>query len=66
MVYSEHHETINFGLVVHGGSGTYSGLTEASTKTYKKGIDTALEAGYRILEKGGTSLDAVTAAVTIL
>ena len=66
MVHSAHHETINFGLVVHGGSGTYSGLTEASTKTYKKGIDTALEAGYRILEKGGTSLDAVTAAVTIL
>ncbi len=57
---------INFGLVVHGGSGTYSGLTKESTKTYKKGIDTALEAGYRILEKGGTSLDAVTAAVTIL
>jgi len=66
IVHSTHHEMNNFGLVIHGGSGTYSGLTETSTKAYKKGIDTALEAGYRILKKGGTSLDAVTAAVIIL
>ena len=66
MVSSAHHDIVNFGLVVHGGSGTYSGLTKARAKAYKEGIDAALVTGYKILEKGGTSLDAVTTVVTIL
>ena len=66
MVSSAHHDIVNFGLVVHGGSGMYSGLTKARAKAYKEGIDAALVTGYKILEKGGTSLDAVTTVVTIL
>ncbi len=56
----------NFGLIVHGGAGSFSGLDEETLNSYKAGINQALEAGYEVLEKGGTSLDAVTSAVVIL
>ena len=51
MVSSAHHDIVNFGLVVHGGSGMYSGLTKARAKAYKEGIDATLVTGYKILEK---------------
>ncbi|MBK49415.1 MAG: beta-aspartyl-peptidase [Chloroflexi bacterium] len=56
----------NFGLIVHGGAGSFSGLDENTLNSYKSGIDKALSAGYEVLEQGGTSLDAVTSAVIIL
>ena len=59
-------EVNNFGLIVHGGAGSFSGLDENTLNSYKSGINKALEAGYEVLEKGGTSLDAVTSAVIIL
>ena len=56
----------NFGLIVHGGAGSFSGLDEETLNSYKSGINQALDAGYKVLENGGTSLDAVTSAVIIL
>ena len=56
----------NFGLIVHGGAGSFSGLDENTLNSYKSGIDQALAAGYEVLEQGGSSLDAVTSAVIIL
>ena len=53
----------NFGLIVHGGAGSFSGLDENTLNSYKSGIDQALAAGYEVLEQGGSSLDAVTSAV---
>lgn len=55
-------------LVVHGGAGTIlkSRMTDEKEKLYKIGLEQALQAGYRILEKGGTALDAVETAVKIL
>ncbi len=41
-------------------------MTTALQQEYEKGLQDALEAGYAILEKGGSSLDAVEAAVVIL
>jgi beta-aspartyl-peptidase (threonine type) len=41
-------------------------LTEAQQTRYKAGISKALTAGYAILKKGGSSLDAVSAAIQIL
>jgi beta-aspartyl-peptidase (threonine type) len=57
-----------FGLALHGGAGTLprsemGGDVEAR---YRSGLALALAAGYAILEDGGTSLDAVTAAVVVL
>lgn len=57
-----------FGIAVHGGAGTLrkSKMTSAMEKTYRRGLSEAIEAGYIILEKKGSALDAVEAAVRTL
>ncbi len=55
-------------LVIHGGAGNISrqNMTAEKEKAYQEGLNAALTAGYAILEKGGTSLDAVEAAVRVM
>ena len=55
-------------LVIHGGAGVIDPLqmTPEREAGYRAGLTAALEAGYAVLEHGGTSLDAVTAAVRML
>ncbi len=55
-------------MVVHGGAGTItrSELTAGKEEAYRAGLETALHTGYAILAKGGSSLDAVTAAIRTL
>ncbi|RYY66119.1 MAG: isoaspartyl peptidase/L-asparaginase [Chitinophagaceae bacterium] len=55
-----------FALAVHGGAGPDSDFIRKNTQGYKKGLDDALNAGYAVLEKGGSALDAVEAAVRSL
>jgi len=52
-------------LVIHGGAGVIerSKMTPAKEASYRSGLESALDAGYVILERGGSSLDAVSAAV---
>jgi L-asparaginase / beta-aspartyl-peptidase len=52
-------------LVIHGGAGVIepARMTPARAASYRAGLAAALDAGYSVLEGGGTSLDAVTAAV---
>jgi len=58
----------NFSIAIHGGAGTLvKGLmTSELEASYKKALDVALEAGYDILKKGGSSLDAVETSVKLL
>ncbi|MFC5271425.1 isoaspartyl peptidase/L-asparaginase family protein [Adhaeribacter terreus] len=55
-------------LVIHGGAGNISkqNLTPEKEKAYQEGLNAALTAGYAVLEKGGTSLDAVEAAIRVM
>jgi beta-aspartyl-peptidase (threonine type) len=55
-------------LVVHGGAGTIlkSQMTAEMEKRYTDGLKRALETGYAVLTRGGTSIEAVEAAVKIL
>ena len=55
-------------LAIHGGAGTIlqSMLTPELEIRYQKGLQEALDAGYKVLESGGQSLDAVVAAITVL
>ena len=55
-------------LAIHGGAGTIlkEDLTPELEIAYKKGLEDALTAGYKILEDGGTSTDAVEAAIVVL
>ena len=65
-VLESNEEVSNFGIVIHGGAGSFSGLDEEAINSYETGINEALSAGYKILEQGGSSLDAVTSAIVIL
>ena len=61
-------ETKKFGLVIHGGAGTIerSNMTPEKEREYRAGLERALTAGYEILKRGGSSLDATEAAVRVL
>lgn len=57
-----------FSMVIHGGAGTLiKGLmTPQLEAQYTLALQQALDAGYDCLSEGGTALDAVTKAVTLL
>ncbi len=57
-----------FVLVIHGGAGTIlkKNMTPEKEKAYQQALEQALQAGYAILNKGGTALDAVEAAVRVM
>jgi beta-aspartyl-peptidase (threonine type) len=60
--------TSPIGLVIHGGSGTITRENLSSTKeqALRAKLSQAIEAGYSIIEGGGTSLQAVTTSIVIL
>jgi L-asparaginase / beta-aspartyl-peptidase len=60
--------THKISLAIHGGAGTIlrSTMTPALQLEYESGLQVALDAGYSILAAGGSSLDAVEAAVASL
>jgi len=55
-------------LAIHGGAGTIlrSAMTPELELEYRGGLNAALKAGWQILERGGSSLDAVEVAVVSL
>jgi beta-aspartyl-peptidase (threonine type) len=57
-----------YGIAIHGGAGTIlrSLMTPEKEAQYILGLQQAIEAGNAIIEKGGTSIDAVEAAVVSL
>lgn len=57
-----------FAFAIHGGAGTIdrSTLTPERERAYRAGLERSLKAGYEVLKKGGSSLDAVEAAVRLL
>lgn len=61
-------EIKKFGIAIHGGAGTIerSNMTPEREREYRAGLQRALTAGYEILKRGGSSLDAAEAAVRAL
>ena len=55
-------------IVIHGGAGTIlkENMTPEREASYRAKLTEALETGYGILKKGGTSLDAVEASIRVL
>ncbi|MBU6211773.1 MAG: isoaspartyl peptidase/L-asparaginase [Gammaproteobacteria bacterium] len=55
-------------IAIHGGAGVIAReqLGPDDGASYRAGLAEALDAGYAVLERGGSSLDAVTTAVRIL
>jgi beta-aspartyl-peptidase (threonine type) len=57
-----------FAIVIHGGAGVMpaSELTPDKEAAYRQGLNAAMDAGYAVLENGGSSLDAVIAAIHLM
>jgi beta-aspartyl-peptidase (threonine type) len=57
-----------FAIVIHGGAGGIKReyFTEEQIKAYEEKLQEALDAGYKILENGGISLDAIQAAINVM
>lgn len=57
-----------YSLVIHGGAGTIlqSSMTPEKEAAYRKALQEALDAGYALLERKGSAIDAVRAAVVSL
>jgi L-asparaginase / beta-aspartyl-peptidase len=57
-----------FAIAIHGGAGLIhrSHMTAEREAAHRAGLAAALDAGYEVLKRGGTSLDAVTTSVRIL
>jgi len=53
-------------IVLHGGAGWFANLSGDQQSAIKDKMKEAMDAGYSILEAGGTSGDAVIASITIL
>ncbi|RPE75472.1 isoaspartyl peptidase/L-asparaginase family protein [Vulcaniibacterium tengchongense] len=55
-------------LVIHGGAGFVpkDAIGEADRRAYHAALERALDAGHAVLQRGGSALDAVTAAVVVL
>ena len=58
----------NFGIAIHGGAGTIlkASMTYEKEIAYKSALQNALDAGYDLLEKGSSSIEAVEKSVSIL
>lgn len=58
----------NFALVIHGGAGVIlkENMSPGLEEKYLKGLQDALQAGYNILSGGGTSGEAVVAAIKVM
>lgn len=57
-----------YGIAIHGGAGTIlrSNMTAEKEENYKAALQHALDLGYRCLEQGGTSVEAVRITVMSL
>lgn len=57
-----------FAIAIHGGAGTIlkENFTSETEKEYYNKLQEAIDAGYSILEKGGTSINAVEAAINVM
>ena len=61
-------ESVEFSIAIHGGAGTITrkNMTQGKENAYRSKLKETLNVGYSILNKGGTSLDAVEATIRIM
>src|SRR2546421_219075 len=61
-------EPRRYTIAIHGGAGAVprAMLSQLREQRYRAGLEAALDAGFTLLERGGSALDAVAAAVHLL
>lgn len=65
---AEKNRRTTIALVIHGGAGTIrkENMSAEREKAYHAALKQALDTGYAVLARGGSSIDAVIAAVTLM
>lgn len=65
---AQHPQARHWAIVVHGGAGDISraALSPERDKAYRASLGQAIKAGAAVLDRGGSSLDAVEAAIRVL
>ena len=68
LFYSCNSDKVEFAIVIHGGAGTIlkKNMSDEMELAYKLKLEEAINAGYNILEKNGSSKDAVEETIKIL
>jgi beta-aspartyl-peptidase (threonine type) len=66
--FSQNNSMENFAIVIHGGAGTIlkDSMSPQLEQQYIAKLNEALKAGYDVLAKGGTSMDAVVASIKVM
>ena len=59
-------ESKDVSIVIHGGAGWFSSMTEEEMEGIESALNNAADLGYELMLKGGTSLDAVEKAIVTL
>ena len=64
----ENSREIHFAIVIHGGAGTIlkKNMSEKMELAYNQKLKEALNIGYKILDEGGSSIDAVESTIKVL
>jgi beta-aspartyl-peptidase (threonine type) len=68
MPQTQKNEKPAFALAIHGGAGTIrkENMSPERQQAYHEALKQALNAGYAVLEKGGSSMDAVIASISLM
>lgn len=68
VVWSICSQAADFAIAIHGGAGTITraNLNEQQEARYHAKLKQALDAGYQVLEQGGSSTDAIITAINIM
>ena len=68
LFYSCETKDVEYAIVIHGGAGTIlkKNMSDEMENAYIQKMEEAINAGYSILEKNGSSIDAVEATIKIL
>jgi len=68
LFYSCETKDVEYAIVIHGGAGTIlkKNMSDEMENAYIQKMEEAINAGYNILEKNGSSIDAVEATIKIL
>lgn len=65
---SQQKDSINFGIVIHGGAGTIleENMSDSLELAYKTKLEEAIRTGHEILANGGTALEAVQRTINVM
>ena len=53
-------------ILIHGGAGVLAGMSKELQEQYRKSLKSILQESYRVLQEGGSCVDVVEFAVTLL